>query len=119
MHKNIHDGDTCTVIKDGFKGMLFRSVARVHPQTAVLIVGGGEGGLHTALTVAESFASRAIDTDMDKQHMSNTIDDNKHFWQKTAKIYSLFTRGSRAGNKTYAEIESCIQQQLTKKNAGA
>jgi ubiquinone/menaquinone biosynthesis C-methylase UbiE len=43
------------------------------------------------------------------------MDDNKHFWQKTAKIYSLFTRGSRAGNKTYSEIETCIQQQLTKK----
>jgi hypothetical protein len=37
------------------------------------------------------------DTFMDKQHMRNSLDDNKHFWQKTAKIYSLFTKGSRGG----------------------
>jgi ubiquinone/menaquinone biosynthesis C-methylase UbiE len=55
------------------------------------------------------------DTFMDKQHMRNSLDDNKHFWQKTAKIYSLFTKGSRAGNKVYSEIEAGIQQQLTKK----
>ncbi|MCK9170013.1 MAG: methyltransferase domain-containing protein [Treponema sp.] len=42
------------------------------------------------------------------------MDDNKKFWQKTAKIYSLFTRGSSAGNRMYAQIESEIQQQLTK-----
>jgi phosphatidylethanolamine/phosphatidyl-N-methylethanolamine N-methyltransferase len=42
------------------------------------------------------------------------MEDNKQFWQKTAKIYRLFTRGSKAGNKTYAEIEDEIQHQLTK-----
>jgi phosphatidylethanolamine/phosphatidyl-N-methylethanolamine N-methyltransferase len=52
---------------------------------------------------------------MDEQHQRDTMDNNKRFWQKTAKIYSLFTRGRRAGDKTYAEIEACIQQQLTKK----
>jgi len=52
---------------------------------------------------------------MDEQHMRNNMDDNKRFWQKTAKLYSLFTRGSRAGNKMYTEIEAGIRQQLTKK----
>jgi dienelactone hydrolase len=61
MHKNVHDGDTCTVIKDRFEGMLFRSAVRVHPQTAVLVVGGSEGGIHTAAAVAEAFSSRGTD----------------------------------------------------------
>jgi ubiquinone/menaquinone biosynthesis C-methylase UbiE len=51
---------------------------------------------------------------MDEQHQRDTMDDNKNFWQKTAKIYSLFTRGSSAGNRMYTQIESEIQQQLTK-----
>jgi hypothetical protein len=49
------------------------------------------------------------ETEKHMMHKEFSMDDTKLFRQKTAKIYSLFTRGSRAGSKTCAEIESCVQ----------
>lgn len=51
-----------SVLKDGFEGMLLRADRPVEQGKALIVVGGSEGGLRTALPVAGVFASRGTDS---------------------------------------------------------
>jgi hypothetical protein len=62
INKTVPVSEVCTVIKDGFEGMLLRADRSVEQGKALIVVGGSEGGLRTALPVAGVFASRGVDS---------------------------------------------------------